>query len=88
MKGSTMLYRPVSLVVSVASGVLAGMLFKRVWRAVAGEDEAPSAISEEYGWGEVIAAAALQGAITAAVKAAMDRGGAAGIRRLTGSWPD
>lgn len=83
-----MLYKPVSLAISVSSGVLAGLVFKRVWKALADEDEAPRATSQEYGWAEVIAAAALQGAITAAVKAAMDRGGAAGIRRLTGSWPD
>ncbi len=39
-------------------------------------------------WGEVLTAAALQGAIFAVVKAAVDRGGAAGVRRLTGEWPD
>ena len=32
-------------------------------------------------------AAALQGAIFALVKAAVDRGGAEGFRKLTGVWP-
>jgi hypothetical protein len=83
-----LLYKPFSIAFSVAGGVLAGMVFKQVWKAVSGEDEAPKATSREYGWAEVIAAAALQGAIFAVVKAAIDRGGAEGVRRVTGTWPD
>jgi hypothetical protein len=83
-----MLYKPLSLAAGVAGGILAGMLFKQVWKVVAGEDEAPEATSDEYSWGEVLAAAAIQGAIFAVVKAAVDRGGAVGVRKLTGEWPD
>jgi Protein of unknown function (DUF4235) len=82
-----MLYKPLSLAFGVAGGVLAGVVFKQVWKVVAGEDEAPEATSEDYGWGEVLVAAALQGAIFAVVKAVVDRGGAAGVRKLTGDWP-
>jgi hypothetical protein len=82
------LYKPLSIAFGVAGGVLAGMVFKQVWKVVAGEDEAPDATSEDYGWGEVLTAAAIQGAIFAVVKAAVDRGGAAGVRKLTGEWPD
>ncbi|GAA4246472.1 DUF4235 domain-containing protein [Dactylosporangium darangshiense] len=85
---SKLLYKPFSIASSVAGGVAAGFVFRQVWRRLAGEDEAPEATSREYGWGEVLAAAALQGAIFAVVKAAIDRGGAAGVRRLTGNWPD
>jgi hypothetical protein len=81
------LYKPFSIAFSVAGGVVAGALFKQAWKALAGESEAPEATSQEYGWAEVLAAAALQGAIFAVVKAAIDRGGAAGVRRLTGDWP-
>jgi hypothetical protein len=35
----------------------------------------------------VLLAAALEGAVFAAVKAAFERGGAKGFRRLTGVWP-
>jgi hypothetical protein len=82
------MYKPLSLGASVAGGVVAGALFKRVWKAVAGEDEAPRATSRDYSWGAVLAAAALQGAIFAVVKAAIDRGSAHGMRKLTGEWPD
>ena len=54
----------------------------------AGDGEAPNATDEDRGWGEILAAAALQGAIFAVVRAAVDRGGAVGVRRLTGRWPD
>jgi hypothetical protein len=82
-----MLYKPLSLAFGVAGGVLAGVVFKQVWKVVAGEDEAPDATSEDYGWAEVLTAAALQGAIFAVVKAAVDRGGATGVKKLTGEWP-
>lgn len=83
-----LVYKSFSLAFSVTGGILAGMLFKQVWKALAGEEDAPDATSEEHGWGEVLLAAGLQGAIFAVVKAAVDRGGAVGVRRLTGDWPD
>jgi hypothetical protein len=82
-----LIYKPVSMLVSVLGGVLAGAIFKRVWKAAAGEDEAPRATEAGRGWREVLIAAALQGAIFAVVKAAVDRSAAEGTRKLTGVWP-
>jgi hypothetical protein len=82
-----LLYKPVGLVVSVLGGVIAGALFKRAWKALAHEDEAPEATYERRGWGEVVTAAAAQGAVFGAVKATIDRAGATGFARLTGAWP-
>ena len=86
-KAAAIAYQPVGLGVSVAGGILAGLLFKQVWKRVAGEADAPEATDADRGWGEVILAAALQGAIFAVVKAILDRGGATGFRRLSGDWP-
>jgi len=86
-KVSKIAYKPVGLLLGAAAGALAGFAFKEVWKAVSGDDDAPNATDEERGWGEVLAAAALQGLIFAVVKAAVDRGGATGVRRLTGQWP-
>ncbi|MEU2251884.1 DUF4235 domain-containing protein [Nocardia xishanensis] len=83
----TMLYKPLGMIVGVLGGVAANAVFTRVWRRVSGEDRAPSATAREYGWREVLIAAALQGAIFGLVKAAVDRAGAAGYQRLTGTWP-
>jgi hypothetical protein len=80
-------YRPFGLVAGIVAGVIAGAVFKQVWRRVADEDEAPTALQSEYGMGQVVLAAAIQGAIFAAVKALVDRGGAKGFQRLTGDWP-
>lgn len=82
-----LLYKLVSMVISVLGGMLAGAIFKQVWKLAAGEDEAPKATDARRGWHEVLAAAALQGAIFALVKAAVDRGAAEGTRKLTGVWP-
>jgi predicted metal-dependent enzyme (double-stranded beta helix superfamily) len=81
------LYQPIGLLFSVLGGVLAGAVFKRMWRVVAGEDDAPDAKDRERGWGEIVTAAALQGAVFATVKAVVDRAGATGFERATGTWP-
>ena len=81
------LYQPFGLLVSVLGGVLAGALFKRMWRVVAHENDSPDAKDRERGWGEIVAAAALQGALFGTVKAVVDRAGAKGFERATGTWP-
>jgi hypothetical protein len=80
-------YKPVGLILGATAGVVSGLLFKQIWKRLASDDDAPNATDEDRGWGEVLAAAALQGAIFAVVKAAVDRAGATGIRRVTGRWP-
>ncbi|HSZ40047.1 MAG TPA: DUF4235 domain-containing protein [Trebonia sp.] len=81
------LYKAVSMLVSVLGGMVAGAIFKRIWKLAPGQDDAPRATDERYGWRDVLLAAALEGAIFAVVKAAVDRGSAAGTRKLTGVWP-
>ncbi|MEU4470360.1 DUF4235 domain-containing protein [Micromonospora sp. NPDC023888] len=81
-------YRPVGVLLGIAAGAAAGAIFRQVWKITAGDGEAPNATDEDRGWGEILAAAALQGAIFAVVRAAVDRGGAVGVRRMTGNWPD
>lgn len=87
MNAAKIAYKPVGLVLGVGSGVLAGVLFKQAWKAIGHDGDAPEAKDEHRGWQEVLLAAALQGAIFATVKAAVDRAGAVATRRLTGTWP-
>jgi hypothetical protein len=82
-----MAYKPVGLVLGATAGAVSGMLVKQVWKRLRDEDEIPRATDPDRGWVEVLAAAALQGAVFALVKAAVDRAGAAGVRKLTGEWP-
>ena len=81
------LYKPIGILVSVLGGVVAGVLFKRIWKLAAHEDDAPDATDAQRGWGEVLVAATLHGAICALVKAATDRGAATVTRKFTGFWP-
>jgi Protein of unknown function (DUF4235) len=81
------LYTPISILFSVLGGVVAGALFKQIWKRISHEDEAPKALESEYGWREVLPAAAVQGLVFGTVKAVIQRGGAKGFERLTGVWP-
>jgi hypothetical protein len=82
-----LLYKPLGIAFGVAGGMIGGVIFKQVWKRVAGEDDAPAALQSEYGWKEILPAAALQGAIFGVTKAALDRAGAKGFQRVTGEWP-
>ena len=86
-KGAKLAYRPVGLIAGLVAGAISGTIFKQVWKLVANEDDAPTALQSEYKMREVVIAAAIQGAIFAATKAAVDRAGARGFTKLTGSWP-
>jgi len=80
-------YKALGLVVSLLASLLAGAIFKRLWKLTPGSDEVPEATDERSGWGEILVAAALQGAIFALIKAAFDRATAQGVREVTGDWP-
>jgi uncharacterized membrane protein YesL len=82
-----LMYKPMGMVFGVLGGLVGGALFKRVWKWVSGDDDAPSATHHDHGWREVLFAAALQGAIFGLVKAAVDRAGATAYERATGTWP-
>lgn len=80
-------YKVVSLTGSVLSGLLAGAVFSRVWRAVAKADEAPEPAALDHSTREVLLAAALHGAVFGLVKGMVERLAAKGYRQVTGSDP-
>ena len=88
-KSAKILYRPFGLVSSMVGGLLAGQLFKQVYKRVsrAEHDESPGPLASEYPLKELLVASLVQGAIYAAVKALIDRGGARAFQRWTGEWP-
>ncbi|WP_406258155.1 DUF4235 domain-containing protein [Streptomyces chartreusis] len=87
MKAAKIAYKPIGMAAGALSGVLAGAVFKQLWKQLGHEEDAPDATDEHRTWREILSAAVLQGAIFAGVKAAVDRGGATATRRLTGTWP-
>jgi Protein of unknown function (DUF4235) len=82
-----LVYKPVSMLDSVLGGMMAGAIFKRIWKLAARQDDAPKATDARRGWHEILPAAALQGAVFTVVKAVVGRGAAEGIHKLTGVWP-
>jgi hypothetical protein len=86
-KVAKMAYKPIGLGGSVLAATAAGAVFKQIWRRVAHEDDAPSALQSEYSLSKILLAAAIQGIIFAVVKALVDRGGAKVFEKLTGAWP-
>ena len=82
-----LIFRAFSLLAGLVGGLLAGAIFKKAWQLTARQDEAPKATDAARGWHEILLAAALQGAIFAAVKAAVNRAAAHGTHTLTGTWP-
>lgn len=81
----TLLFKLLSTLISILGGLLAGAVFRLVWKAKSGEREKPKATSLERPTQEVLLAAALEGAIVGGVKAAVERAGARGIRHLVGA---
>ncbi|MEU9417364.1 DUF4235 domain-containing protein [Streptomyces sp. NPDC051000] len=87
MKAATLAYKPFGLALGAAGGMMAGVVFKQIWKLVEGEGDTPNATDEDRTWRQILIAAAIQGAIFAVVKAAVDRSGAVAARRFTGTWP-
>jgi len=82
-----LIYRPLSLLASAVGGLVASMLFRKIWKAIAHEDEAPTADQPDRDWKEVATAAALQGAVAGGVGALVSRGSMRGFEKATGVWP-
>jgi Protein of unknown function (DUF4235) len=82
-----LMYKALGIGVSLLASMLAGVIFKKVWKFTPGSDEAPEATDERRGWGEILLAAALQGVIFALIKAVFERATAEGVRQVTGDWP-
>jgi hypothetical protein len=86
-KGAKIAYRPIGLIGSLVASSIAAALFQQVWKKVAHEDDAPTAMQSEYSMREIVVASAIRGAIVAVVKAVISRAGARGFTKLTGAWP-
>jgi Protein of unknown function (DUF4235) len=75
-------YKPIGLILGMVGGLLAGKVFGVIWKKISNEDETPQPLSEDYSTREVLIAAALQGAIFALIKTALDRYGMRGFRKF------
>lgn len=81
-----LIYKPIGLALSLAAGSLGRLLFGKVW-GLFDDEEPPEAKTKETDWAKLLAAAAVQGIIFRLIRVAVDRWGAIGWYRLTGTWP-
>jgi hypothetical protein len=82
-----MTYKALGLLVGVLGGILTSAIVKKVWELTPGHDEAPEATDTRRSWAEILTAAALQGAIFAVIRAAVERATAASAEKLSGEQP-
>jgi hypothetical protein len=82
------MYKPLSILISVAGGVLAGKIFTEVWQRVSPSDEEPPEPKDlTRSTREALIAAAMQGLIFGLVRAAVDRASAKGYQAITRTDP-
>jgi hypothetical protein len=81
-----LLFIPFSIVAGLLSGLVGRKLFAQVWGLV-DEEEPPGSKHRDTSWQKLLAATALEGAIFAATKAAVDHGSRRAFANLTGTWP-
>ena len=84
---SKMKYKALGLLVGLLGGMVASAIVRKVWELTPGHDEAPEAIDTRRSWAEILTAAALQGAIFAVIRAAVERATAASAEKLAGAQP-
>ena len=88
-KSAKLLYRPVGMASSIVGGLVASMIFRKIWQHTAPGDQSapPTALTTEYPVRQVLLAAVVQGALYSLVKTVIDRAGARMFQRWTGEWP-
>jgi uncharacterized protein DUF4235 len=88
MSAAKALYKPLSIISSVAGGLLAGKIFTEIWQRVSPSDEEPPEPQDlSRSTREAFVAAAVQGLIVGVVRAALARGQAKGFHALTNEDP-
>ena len=82
----TLIYKPFGIFFSVIAALLGKRLFNFIWEKIDDQDP-PKATTQETTWPKMLAAGAVQGMIFKTTRMAVDRAGASGFYKLTGSWP-
>ena len=81
-----LLFIPISIGGGLIGGQIAKKIFEQVW-GVIDTEEPPKPTHRQATWGKVLAAAAVEGAIFKATKAAIDHGSRSAFANATGTWP-
>lgn len=88
MSAAKAMYKPLSMISSVAGGLIAGKIFTEIWQRVNPDDEEPDPEDLGRSTREVFLAAAIQGLLVGVVRAALARGQAKGFAALADENPE
>jgi hypothetical protein len=81
-----LLFIPFSIVGGLIAGFLGKKVFEQAWGVIDAE-EPPEAEHRSASFGKIVAAAALEGAVFRATRAAVDHQSRRAFAGLTGTWP-
>jgi hypothetical protein len=81
-----LVFRPVGIIAGVLAGVVGKKMFDLIWGLIDDED-APEPKYREIGFGKLVVALLLEGAIFRVLRGLADHGARHGFARLTGEWP-
>jgi hypothetical protein len=81
-----LLFIPFSVTGGLVAGFLGKKLFEQLW-GVVDDEEPPKPEHRQASLGKVVAAAALEGAIFKATRAAVDHKAREAFASATGTWP-
>jgi hypothetical protein len=81
-----LLYKPFGIIFGILAGIVSKKIFAAVW-GIFDKEEPPKPTTLQATWPKVIGAAIVEGVTFKVTRAAVDRAGAAGFARLTGTWP-
>jgi hypothetical protein len=88
MSAAKSLYKPLSIISSVAGGLLAGKIFTEIWQRVSPSDQEPPEPQDlSRSTREAFVAAAVQGLVVGLIRAALARAQAKGFQALTHEDP-
>ena len=81
-----LMFVPVRILASRLAGLTGRRVLTRVWGAV-DKGERPGPEDRRAGWGRLLAALALEGAVVRLVSGAFDHASRRWFARVTGRWP-
>jgi hypothetical protein len=82
----SVIFRPVSILSGVLAGIIGRRIFELLW-AVVDDEDAPEPKYRQISLTKLIPALLLQGAIFGVVRGVVDHGARHAFARLTGEWP-
>ena len=82
----TILFAPISVVSGLLAGLLGKRMFAGLW-SLFDKEKPPEPKDREASWGKVLLALLLEGAIFRVVRGVADRASRSAFGKATGAWP-